>query len=248
MSNPQSQPDGGQSANQQGAAQQQQQQPAPAAVAQQQAAAAQEAAAQQAAAAQQPALLQQNAALQQQLALLQQQLQQQQAQAAQPIRMKELKLPEPKVYQGMTDKTPIRMWLKDVEEIFIIGGIPPDHRTAIVYAAHYLAKEPKTWYKMHEASITTWQAFKDCLISRYKDIREVDKLRQKLTNMRQLSSVEVYTTAFDKTTLELTEAAGYAPRDDELMFLYREGLKKDIRAIVRTMGAAQYSNYNKQLV
>ncbi|HXP49978.1 MAG TPA: hypothetical protein VN922_08495 [Bacteroidia bacterium] len=227
MSNPQSQPDGGQTANQQGGAPQQQQQPP------QPAQPAQPSVPQSGVP---PALAQQNAALAQQNALLQAQLAHMQAQVNQPIRMKELKLPEPKEYQGMRDKTPIRLWLKDVEEIFVIGGIPPDHRTAIVYAAHYLATEPKTWYKMHESVITTWQQFKDIMINRYKDPREVDKLRQKLTNLRQITSVEVYTTAFDKATLELTEAAGYQPRDDELVFLYREGLKKDIKTLVVARG------------
>jgi hypothetical protein len=171
MSNPQPQPNGGQPANQQGGAAQQQ--PPPAQPNQANAAAQQQAAQPSIP----PALAQQNAALAQQNALLQAQLAHMQAQANQPIRMKELKLPEPKEYQGMRDKTPIRMWLKDVEEIFIIGGIPPDHRTAITYAAHYLATEPKTWYKMHENIITTWQQFKDIMINRYKDPREVDKLR-----------------------------------------------------------------------
>ena len=233
MSSPPVQPNGGQPANQQDDAAQQQPpptqpiqptppiQPTQSAVAQPTADA---------------ALIQQNAALQQQNALLQAQLQQIQAQATHPIRMKELKLPEPKEYQGTRDRTPIRMWLKDVEEIFIIGGIPPDHRTAIAYAAHYLATEPKTWYKMHESIITTWQQFKDIMINRYTDPREVDKLRQKLASIRQLTSVDSYTVAFDKTTLELTEAAGYVPREEELLFLYREGLKTQIKTIVVARG------------
>ena len=227
MSNQPVQPNGGEAVNQQGAAPPQQPQPAqpvqPAQPAISQAAA-------------DAALLQQNGALQQQNVLLQAQLQQYQAQAAHPIRMKELKLPEPKIYQGSKDKTPIRMWLKDVEEIFIIGGIPPDHRTTITYAAHYLATEPKTWYKMHENVITTWQQFKDIMVQRYKDPREVDKLRQKLASIRQLTSVDSYTVAFDKTTLELTEAAGYVPREEELIFLYREGLKTQIKTLVVARG------------
>jgi len=230
MSNPQPQPNGGQPANQQGGAAQQQ--PPPAQPNQANAAAHQQAAQPSIP----PALAQQNAALAQQNALLQAQLAHMQAQAAHPIRMKELKLPEPKIYQGSKDKTPIRMWLKDVEEIFIIGGIPPDHRTTITYAAHYLATEPKTWYKMHENIITTWQQFKDIMIQRYKDPREVDKLRQKLASIRQLTSVDSYTVAFDKTTLELTEAAGYVPREEELIFLYREGLKTQIKTLVVARG------------
>ena len=67
------------------------------------------------------------------------------------------------------------------------------------------------------------------MIQRYKDPREVNKLRQKLASIRQLTSVDSYTVAFDKTTLELIEAAGYVPREEELIFLYREGLKAQIK-------------------
>src|ERR1700687_6325691 len=111
-----------------------------------------------------------NANLVQHAQSLQQQVQQLQAQLnAQPPRMRELKLPEPKEFHGTKDKAPIREWIRDIEEIFTMGGLPMDHRSSIVYAAHYLRDDAKTWYKMHEASITTWQQFKEVMINRYRD-------------------------------------------------------------------------------
>src|ERR1700682_1107992 len=114
-------------------------------------------------------------------ALNQQQQHAQPIHAVQPaIRMRELRLPEPKEFRGTRDRTSIREWIRDIEEIFTMGMMPMDHHTTIIYAAHYLQDDAKTWYKMHEHQITTWQAFKDLLIKRYKDPREVDKARMRL--------------------------------------------------------------------
>src|ERR1700738_1985145 len=132
---------------------------------------------------------------------------------AQPaIRMRELKLPEPKEFRGTRDRVSIREWIRDIEEIFTMGSMPMDHQTTIIYAAHYLRDDAKTWYKMHEASITSWNAFKHLMIERNKDPREVDKARTRLLTTKQVGSVDSYTTTFDRATLALTEVAG-APRD-----------------------------------
>ena len=117
-----------------------------------------------------------------------------------------------------------------------MGMMPMDHHTTIVYAAHYLRDDAKTWYKMHERSITTWNAFKHIMIERYKDPREVDKARTRLLTTKQLGSVDGYTTAFDRATLELTEVAGQAPRDEELLFYYKEGLKAPIKTFLAARG------------
>src|ERR1700688_1064583 len=87
------------------------------------------------AAQQQPAIAEQPAAAvppqQQQLKHLQAQI------SSQPPRMRDLKLPEPRTYRGTRDSIPIREWIRDVEEIFIMGSIPMNHHSSIVYAAHY---------------------------------------------------------------------------------------------------------------
>src|SRR6202165_6247711 len=117
-----------------------------------------------------------------------------------------------------------------------MGRIAEDHPTTIVYAAHYLRDDAKTWYKMHERSITTWNHFKHLMIERYKDPREVDKARMRLMTMKQISSVECYTTAFDRASLELAEVAEHAPRGEELIFMYREGLKSQIKTFLAARG------------
>src|SRR3984893_4670457 len=49
---------------------------------------------------------------------------------AQPaIRMRELKLPEPKEFRGTRDRVSIREWINDIEEIFKMGMMPMDHHT-----------------------------------------------------------------------------------------------------------------------
>src|ERR1700730_5731647 len=140
--------------------------------------------------------------LQQELLNLRQALHHQQRQAqpqaqhamAQPaIRMRELRLPEPKEFRGTRDRVPIREWIRDIEEIFTMGMMPMDHQTTIVYAAHYLRDDAKTWYKMHEASIISWNAFKHLMIERYKDPREVDKARTRLLTTKQVGSEDIYT-------------------------------------------------------
>jgi hypothetical protein len=182
-----------------------------------------------------------NADLVQHAQALEQQVLQLQAQLnVHPPRMRELKLPEPHEYRGTKDKTSIREWLRDIEEIFTMGGIPLDHRSSIIYAAHYLRDDAKTWYKMHEANITTWQQFKTVMIDRYRDPREVDKVRTRLMSMRQISTVDTYTTAFDRATLEFTEVTGYAPREDELVWMYREGLKPQIKTFLAARGVINH--------
>jgi Retrotransposon gag protein/Zinc knuckle len=175
-------------------------------------------------------LVQHAQALEQQVLQLQTQLN------VQPPRMRELKLPEPHEYRGTKDKTSIREWLRDIEEIFTMGGIPIDHRSSIIYAAHYLRDDAKTWYMMHKNTITTWQQFRTVMIDRYRDPREVDKVRTRLMSMRQINTVDTYTTAFDRATLEFTEVTGYAPREDELVWMYREGLKSQIKTFLAARG------------
>src|ERR1700730_3063725 len=100
--------------------------------------------------------------LQQELLNVRNTLHQQQRQAqtqaqhamAQPaIRMRELKLPDPEEIRGSRYIVSIREWILDIEEIFTMGSMPMDHETTIIYAAHCLRDDAKTWYKMHEASI-----------------------------------------------------------------------------------------------
>src|ERR1700730_9541878 len=88
----------------------------------------------------------------------------------------------------------------------------------------------------HERSMTTWNHFKHIMIERYNDPREVDKARLRLMSMKQISSVEGYTTAFDRASLELAEVAEHAPRDEELIFMYREGLKQQIKTFLAARG------------
>src|SRR6202165_1632046 len=117
-----------------------------------------------------------------------------------------------------------------------MGRIAEDHPTTITYAAHYLRDDAKTWYKMHERSITTWNHFKHLMIERYKDWREVDKARMRLMTMKQIGSVDGYTTAFERASFELAEVAEHAPRDEELIFMYREGLKPQIKTFLAARG------------
>src|SRR3981189_768111 len=57
----------------------------------------------------------------------------------------------------------------------------------------------------------------------------------RLMSMKQISS-ESYTTAFDRASLELAEVAEHAPRDEELIFMYREGLKQQIKTFLAARG------------
>src|ERR1700682_1310103 len=187
-------------------------------------------------------LRQQNQQMQQQL---QQLLQQQQsappaniaaaqqhpaAALAQPaLRTRELKLPEPKEYRGSRDRMPIRDWLRDVEELFAMANVSTAVASTITYAAHYLRDDAKTWYKLQESSVCTWNDFRELLIQRYRDPREVEKARQRLAAVRQIGSVEQYTIAFDRATMELADVTSATPNNEELIFMYYEGLKPQIR-------------------
>src|SRR6202048_4464833 len=73
--------------------------------------------------------------LQQELMHMRQTLNQQQRHAqpeaqyamAQPaIRMRELRLPEPKEFRGTRDRTSILEWIRDIKEIFTMGMMPMD--------------------------------------------------------------------------------------------------------------------------
>src|SRR6202171_6513828 len=194
-------------------------------------------------------LRQQNQQLQQQQQQMQQQLQQllQQQQSAPPaniataqqhpaaapvqptLRTKELKLPEPKEYRGSGDRMPIRDWLRDVEELFAMANVSTAVTSTITYAAHYLLDDAKTWYKLQESSVCTWNDFRELLIQRYRDPREVQKARQRLAAIRQISTVEQYTIAFDRATMELADVTSATPNNEELVFMYHEGLKPQIR-------------------
>src|ERR1700737_371541 len=59
----------------------------------------------------------------------------------------------------------------------------------------------------------------------------------RLMTMKQISNVEGYTTALDRASLELAEVAEHAPRNEELIFMYREGLKPQIKTFLAARGA-----------
>src|SRR6202163_2471692 len=84
--------------------------------------------------------------LQQELLHTRQALNQQQQQAqpqaqhamAQPaIRMRELRLPEPKEFRGTRDRISIREWIRDIEEIFTMGMMPKI-TTPLLYTQHII--------------------------------------------------------------------------------------------------------------
>src|ERR1700682_4403832 len=156
--------------------------------------------------------------------------------AALPIRIRELKLPEPRPYLGTKDKSSIRVWMRDIEEIFTMGSIPLDQPLAIDYAAYYLREDAKTFYIANKVNMPTWQIFKHHMITRYKDPREVDKARVRLSSIRQINTVEAYTPAFDRALLEFIEVAGYQPIAADTLFMYREGLKPQVKTFVAARG------------
>ena len=82
----------------------------------------------------------------------------------------------------------------------------------------------------------TWQLFKHHMITRYKDPREVDKARARLSFIRQINTVESYTTAFDRALLEFIEVAGYQPIAADTLFMYREGLKPQVKTFLAARG------------
>jgi len=152
-------------------------------------------------------LRQQNLQLQQSQQQMQQQLQQlllnqqqpaaaniavaQQHPAAAPAASPQLKrrAPELMVYRGSRDRTPIRDWLRDTEEVFEMTGTPLNLLSTIHEAGHYLKDDAKTWYNQQKASIHTWDDFRNVLIERYRDPHEVMKARNKLASVKQTGSV-----------------------------------------------------------
>src|SRR6202035_3216050 len=87
-----------------------------------------------------------------------------------------------------------------------------------------------------ERTIQSWNDFRDLLIKRYRDPREVDKARQRLVAVKQIGSVEQYTIAFDRATMELADVTSATPNNEELVFYYREGLKPQVRTFLAARG------------
>lgn len=161
--------------------------------------------------------------------LLEAQAQQPQQVERAPFREEEnhVRFPKPKPYDGKAITGAVENFLFDCEQYFGATNIQDADRR-ILFAASQLEGVAKTWWRYQVeqvqrgfvAPVVTWQDFRGVLTSRFQIINAVRVARDRLAELRQISSVRSYVTQFQNVLMQISEV-----HEGEALDRFIRGLK-----------------------
>ena len=143
-----------------------------------------------------------------------------------PLEIREkLKIPAPSIYDGKRDPDTLRRWLYDFDNYATFHTLRYQQRVALV--PFYLSGSAATWWAARRAADEiplTWNGITDIFKEEFLSKNYVNRLRTKLYNLKQTTSVAAYSIAFRQLLLNLPAMA-----DDLVLHLYIQGLKPATR-------------------
>ena len=181
--------------------------------------------------------------LQNQILHLQQQQEQQQQQpqqhqlpvlspiANQPQTSRYPKPDKPSAFTGRRGES-VDSWLFQLEQYFNLTELPEDRQA--FFAASFFKENAALWWQSWYRSLigehpqVTWTEFATAVRTQFRPVNAERIAREKLTNLRQTSSVAAYTHAFRTILLDLSGLA-----EADRLFAYIRGLKQNIAALVQ---------------
>ena len=140
------------------------------------------------------------------------------------------KVPLPNKYSPWVNKPPSE-FLFQCEQYFEASGVPEDKQVPV--ASTLLEDSALTWWRQHRSSwpaltleerIHTWPQFKGILQRMFTPVTEKSVARERLYNLRQLGSVQTYTSLFRQLTFDIDDMG----EADKLSF-YIRGLKSAVK-------------------
>lgn len=146
-------------------------------------------------------------------------------------RLKPAKPPHFRGNYGRDATTP-RDWLFTVDQYFLACNVDRD-RDKLAFVATLLQDNANTWWRSQFAlqpdgsyisAIGTWSDFKAALIRQFEPINRKLSAREELARLKQVRSVQAYTSRFRALCLEIDDLS-----DAEKRYRYLEGLKDRVR-------------------
>ena len=140
------------------------------------------------------------------------------------------KVPLPNKYSPRGNKPPSEFMFQ-CEQYFEASGVPEDKQVPV--ASTLLEDSALTWWRQHRSSwpaltleerIHTWPQFKGILQRMFTPVTEKSVARERLYNLRQLGSVQTYTSLFRQLTFDIDDMG----EADKLSF-YIRGLKSAVK-------------------
>ena len=140
------------------------------------------------------------------------------------------KVPLPNKYSPRGNKPPSE-FLFQCEQYFEASGVPEDKQVPV--AATLLEDSALTWWRQHRSSwpaltieerIHTWPQFKGILQRMFTPVTEKSVAREKLYHLRQLGSVQTYTSLFRQLTFDIDDMG-----EADKLSCYIRGLKSAVK-------------------
>jgi hypothetical protein len=141
-----------------------------------------------------------------------------------------LKPIKPHKYNGQRDHTIIETWINAVNAYFILSAATAPY---IYYTIVTLLEgEAAVWFRYHypEATATnlTWDVIRSAIRLYFVPVNHVRQLQGKYASLRQIGTVNEYTTRFSDTAMQLAELGMIMP-NQMLIGDYIRGLKPQTR-------------------
>lgn len=138
-----------------------------------------------------------------------------------------LKPKQPDTFTGSDRRTDVETWLFQVEKYVTVTKPGAGDAEKVDFACLYLKDAALTWWRALSSAgqlPTTWQSFRDLMHKQFLPVNNVKLARDRLAQLKQLTSVREY--AF-RLRLTLLEIPGIA--EEEKLDRFVRGLKPHVR-------------------
>ena len=167
--------------------------------------------------------------------------------AAPPIPSFNLKPAKPETFDGRS-RNPAQ-WCFQVDCYFRAVNVNEDS-VKLAFAVSLLRGPASEWYRLREKRVEqglepafdTWIALKTALVARFQTVNAAQVARDKLAQLRQVSSVRDYISSFNALVLQIPDLA-----DVEKLDRFRRGLKPNIRKDVEIQGTLRELSFEETI-
>ncbi|XP_074335221.1 uncharacterized protein LOC141672478 [Apium graveolens] len=147
---------------------------------------------------------------------------------------------KPPEFEGTTDPTKVRAWLKEIEKAFALVKVEGDQKTD--FSSYFLKREANYWWESKKVlegdSIVTWDRFTELFLENYFPRYMKNQMKIKFLELKQGSML---VTGYEAKFIEL---ARFVPEqvntDEKRAKRFQQGLQPWIRSRVEVFKLTTY--------
>lgn len=138
----------------------------------------------------------------------------------------------PAPFKGKPTGTPARIWLEGMEMYLTTCRVP--NSEWVIQAASYLQDDALIWWahlratQSHTILLASWDAFKSAVLDIFEPFNRQELARDRLHNLRQVTSVQDYAHRFRQLLLEIDDVSEATKVSD-----FVRGLKPEVKRHVK---------------